>query len=614
MNGKGLRNCIKFLIAYVSVTGIAAITGYGITRIDLLLPFCIVLLFLLLDFVDGRFIAKISEYGIKDTLGIRHLTYSELEREIKYMLPLSLLFALGVVVGRHIDVWGGHIDSFEDADIVYFLCMTLVSLFFMIVLLGRIGCGYVTDSQVMADEDEPQGGIRRYVLRTVIFLICWMPYYLTLFPGNMGNDTFESVNMCLGNIPWTNHHPIFFTAIIGTVLKLTGFIGDLRISLGILSFVHMTLFACTLSYIVTWLERRGKKGILFGRISAVFFAIHPIMPMYSIYITKDVLFSCAMVLLVLRLIDIGSKPTVTDLSLLTIWIILVMLLRNNGIIIAGLLAVILMITGKLGIKNTLLAIVIPMGIFLVYRTVAYGALGIEKESFAESAAIPLQQIGYVIDTHTDKELGYVLSEEDDEILYNIMPYDSVRRVYELGYVDPYKFDKDFDDEYFNEHRSGFLRAWWDILPKYLPEYVMSYLAQTAGYWHYGETNTVATQGIIAGESLGVERIDLIEYVTHISLYGVIEKLMLGMRKAPMLCILSSMAMQFYAVIMMLTYVLCRKEDRSCVIAYLPLILLWITVMIAAPAFCLFRYMFPFFILWPVTVYFIIPSSCSVDKA
>ena len=259
MNGKGLRNCIKFLIAYVSVTGIAAITGYGITRIDLLLPFCIVLLFLLLDFVDGRFIAKISEYGIKDTLGIRHLTYSELEREIKYMLPLSLLFALGVVVGRHIDVWGGHIDSFEDADIVYFLCMTLVSLFFMIVLFGRIGCGYVTDSQVMADEDEPRGGIKRYVLRTVIFLICWMPYYLTLFPGNMGNDTFESVNMCLGNIPWTNHHPIFFTAIIGTVLKLTGFIGDLRISLGILSFVHMTLFACTLSYIVTWLEEEEKK-------------------------------------------------------------------------------------------------------------------------------------------------------------------------------------------------------------------------------------------------------------------------------------------------------------------------------------------------------------------
>ena len=35
------------------------------------------------------------------------------------------------------------------------------------------------------------------------------------------------------------------------------------------------------------------------------------------------------------------------------------------------------------------------------------------------------------------------------------------------------------------------------------------------------------------------------------------------------------------------------------------VLLWGSIMIAAPAFCLFRYMFLFFILWPVILYYIL---------
>ena len=160
-----------------------------------------------------------------------------------------------------------------------------------------------------------------------------------------------------------------------------------------------------------------------------------------------------------------------------------------------------------------------------------------------------------------------------------------------------------------------------LLPKFFPEYVTSYLAQTAGYWHYGETNTVATQGVWKDNEIGVKRTDIIYNMTGLSLYSLIEKLMLGMRKAPLLCILSSMAMQFYAVLLMMAAVFRRRNKklitddslRRTVTAYMPLILLWISIMVATPAFCLFRYTYPFFILWPVTIYILINPDKGMEN-
>ncbi|MBR5361379.1 MAG: hypothetical protein IK123_10860, partial [Lachnospiraceae bacterium] len=269
----------------------------------------------------------------------------------------------------------------------------------------------------------------------------------------------------------------------------------------------------------------------------------------------------------------------------------------------------------------LLPVIISVAVFFAFKDIAYKVLDIMPESFAESASVPLQQVGYVIKEHTDEEIEAVLTDEEYGILCKVMPLTKVREVYELGYTDSYKFDKEFDDDFFNEYKSEFMSIWAKILPKFFPEYVTSYLAQTAGYWHYGETNTVATQGVWEDNEIGVKRRDIIYNLTGLSLYSLIEKLMLGMRKAPLLCILSSMAMQFYALLLMMAAMYRRRfkglitDDslRRTVTAYMPLILLWISIMVATPAFCLFRYTYPFFILWPVTIYILINSDKGMEN-
>ncbi len=607
-----MQNLLKFILAYLCTIVTGMVTGWGITRIDILLPLLCLFYYVVFDFIHERLISKNSEWTLMKALALNDMTAEEAVSERRYALPLAIIFSLSATVGRHFNVWDAVITPFVAADILIFLLLTILFTF-LIVILFRVSDRYNTEVSV-SEQDSSKTGCGKVFIYALIMIICWLPYYMTLFPGNLGKDTFESVDMVLGNIPWTNHHPIFFTMLIDAVFKLTGWMGSVTASLGVFTFLHMVTFALVLAYITCYITNMSKGRARWGVIALVFFALHPFFPMYSIYITKDVLFSCALALLVLKLHE-GTNPVHIGIASL-----FTMLLRNNGLMIIVLSALILLITAwKKGYKASdvskmiLLAFVIPILIFTLFKSISYNVLNIEQESFAESASIPLQQVGYVIDTHEDSEIVYALGEEQDLILKNIMPYDRVREVYDLGYTDPYKFDESFDDAYFNEHSSDFIKIWAKLLPHYFADYVKAYLAQTAGYWHYGETNTVATQGVWEDNTIGVERIDVIQRMTGVSLYGIIEKLMLGMRKAPLLCILSSMAMQFYAVLLAL--IMLRRRTvrygrdgapgvgcKSVALSFTPLILLWVSIMIATPAFCLFRYMFAFFMLWPYVIY------------
>ena len=620
-----IRALIKFILAYVSSVAVGIFTGYGITRIDIGLPLLCIIFYFVYDAVDAMLISRMrfADYMAERTV-LEDLKHSDIRKELIFTLPPAFIFSLSVTLGRHIDVWEDSITSWKLHDFVILLLLTVLFAFLLLVLYKTTDRKCNAEGIALKNEK-----VRPLHVICVggIFLICWLPYYLTLFPGNLGKDTFESADMVLGNIAWTNHHPIFFTALLACIFKLTGWMGNITASFAVFTFLHMIAVALTLGYITMWMKKRGS-----GLYTALFFALHPIVAMYSIYITKDVLFSCVMALLVLKLTDYadmmhsqeeGEKGLRLYVSI-AVLMLFTMLLRNNGIYIIILLGLIVLAVYRQDVTKLFPVLLIPIVVFVLFRSIAYKGLDIQPESFAESASIPLQQVGYVIREHTDEELAQSLTGEDEEILNSIMPYERVREVYELGYADTYKFDPEFDDKYFNEHRKEFIRIWLRLMPEYFTDYTKAYLAETAGYWHYGETNTVATQGVWEDNTLGVARIDIIENVTGMSLYGIIEKLMLGMRKAPILCILSSMAMEFYGVLLAICVILragARHEVTTCsnkkslyhIMALMPLVLLWLSVMAAAPAFCLFRYMYPMFILWPVTLHMILNYSTVCGK-
>lgn len=649
-----LKIITKFILSYGVTVSLAAVTGFSITGIDVMLP----VVFLCAYIIFGKALNKI--FGKNNRQRDNGNVIKRNIRDLYISLPVGIVFSSSVVAGYHFDIWSDIITPFGLIDILYFLFLAVFfcsCIFMFFSMIDSLSILKENNLAVKCTKLSKLSFGKKYSLITIFLIICWLPYYLTLFPGNLGKDTFESIDMCLGNIPWTNHHPIFFTMLINAVIKLTSFAGSIGVSIGIFTFIHMLLVAMTLGfavmhimYIHTEKDLQDSVCEKLGILSVIFFGLNPIIAMFSMYITKDVLFSCAVVMLVLKLYDMSYKTfTLKDFVLLGIWSLLTMLLRNNGIfMVSGLIILCTFIYWRNG-KKILLSLFVPLIMFMLFKASAYKVLNIEKESFAESASIPLQQVGYVIsvnqgrdfenedgyadketetDTDTDiwaggeidtdiwadEETGIDiwaggeteqikgLSNEEMLFLEKLMPLKKVAEVYTLGYTDTYKFDSAFDDKFLNENKGEFIKVWFKMLPSHFGEYVKAYLAQTAGYWHYGETNTLCTQGVWEDNGLGVERIDIPKKTIGFSLYGIIEKLMLFMRKAPLISIFTSMAMQFYAVLL-LAFMYIRKYSfrTKRLITLVPLMLLWLSIMIASPAFCLFRYTYPIYLLIPFVI-------------
>lgn len=578
----------NFILAYVTVLAVAGVSGYGITGIDIMLP-CIFIFAYVIYYRAYKLV--ISGKNPDDKRIIR--------RNIFCAMPVAVLFAAGATIGSHYKIWDQTITSMGAKDCLYFV---ILAVFFEAGILtifslldNRESNTDSTEKKTDKIEKKCVFKIKQFYYFAGLMMLCWMPYYLTVFPGNIGADTIEEVSMCIGKIPWTNHHPVFYTMLMDGVIKLTSSTGSLTVAMAVFAFLQMLLLAMTLGYILIWIRRHLQSNRWITPAAFIFFALNPVMAMYSVYLTKDVLFSCALVLFALKLRDYVAVRDKKELISIAIWATLVMLLRNNGLMIIAIAFLVVIIVCRTNWREILIALLIPFVVFGGFRLAAYKVLNIAPQSFAESASIPLQQTGYVISSYDIDELG--ISDTDINTLKNIMPFEKVKEVYQLGYTDPLKFDEEFNDKYLNEHSGEYMSAWLHMLPTHLSDYVKAYLAQTAGYWHYGESNTLCTQGVTDNE-LGIKATDVIRNATGISLSGIIEKMMLLLRKAPLLCILTSMAMQFYMLLLLIVnYV--RKKKKANVILGVPFIILWLTIMIASPAFCLFRYTFALYLMWPV---------------
>ena len=157
--------------------------------------------------------------------------------------------------------------------------------------------------------------------------------------------------MCLGIIPWTNHNPIFYIFLMNLFFKVTGY--NLTASFGIMAFIQMLMLSATLGLLLIWLYRKNISGV-FLLVSLAFFSLHPIVAIYSIYVTKDIMFSCVVILETLFLLDLSTllyRKDDTDIPK-KIWVILgilsllTIITRNNGIFMIAFLAVGTVISAK----------------------------------------------------------------------------------------------------------------------------------------------------------------------------------------------------------------------------------------------------------------------------
>ncbi len=442
-----------------------------------------------------------------------------------------------------------------------------------------------------------------------VFLInmaSWGIWFWVYFPGTGMNDTIN----CIMSYHNDNQTLIYQLLIYYGIQVFTKITNNMTIAYAILVIAQMVLMAMTIAFLVSWLDNKGIKRIYIILVVA-YYAFMPAVADYSITLVKDTLYGVCMVAVIPLLYELvvqGGTPIINKKFYcgLLISLLGVNLLRSNGKYIVFIVLFVLMII-KLNYKKTILSLVI---IFLLINT----CLGIfEKKiitsdvAFRESIGVPLAQIGAVLVTD-----GYI-SETDRESLNNLLPLDIWREGYAYSFADTIKFNGSFNNQWLNENKGKFIDIWYSILIDNLGIYIKAYLCHTYGFWnispmnitsidfsqsYFRRVNNNTGDDSFWGEfcisnnlrNHSIENGTVREQLDTILKRGFQINLVLGAGIVLWLCV--------WCMVELIIY----KKYMVC-FAFLPILLNWMTLMIAAPASFIYRY--SFYLILSVPILFII---------
>lgn len=432
---------------------------------------------------------------------------------------------------------------------------------------------------------------RSVFLKTfTVCLIVWGGLFLLYFPGTGMNDT---INCLMGF--WQNTlQPAMFQVIIYGVFQGIFFMcKNATIAYAII--VILQIFAA--SYVVAnylrWIARKGIAKWLFI-LNMIYIMAMPLIGNYTIALLKDTWFTYALFLLLPNIYDLihGEK---TCWWQIVVAVFFVWFSRSNGKLVLVPIMVVLFIFLKRQRKHLaiLLISLVVLNSGLNYaKNVRFGGY---DESFRESMSVPLVQMAATVVWNGN------ISEEEEEVLYAVLPEEKWRQNYAFAFVDPIKFDEHFDTLYLAAHKKEFLQTWASMLKKNLTIYVKAYLYHTYGNWSLAAYNTNAvdkTQSIFLKLNNNTGDTSIWgEYLASISLknYSLLPndmtELLQGFYEDACEWNLWLTPGIMFLLLNLCTCIVWKNKRYKLMLTFLPLYLCWGCMMVASPASMIYRYSF-----------------------
>ena len=514
-----------------------------------------------------------------------------------WRLIYSVAFSIMLMLARHVVYNGGdltstYVSDFSPVDILYFvlfLPIVYLVLTLLAVVVNKTAAGFFVASRAHTAP--------LFIILTAFFMILWIPYLMTYWPGGIYSDTVDSIQTAMGNAEWDNHNPILYTFIWRLVFLVTGYFNGNGEYPGLKFFTvfQMLLIALIMAYFISRCVRRGLHRA-FVVLLIIYTAICPLYPFYGISLWKDTIFSIAMFVFSLFLFATvaGDEDMKTvDYVWYGVLLLLVIFLRNNGLYIAAFTALITFLilrkqfrakARRLGIIS--LAVIIAS---IIIQGPVYDSLGFNSIKKGESLGIPIQQTAYIIAS------GGVIEDEAYEVLDEIMPMYNWITLYDPVVADTIKFDPSFNRTYFNMRTGDFIKAYLTLIKDNPIPAFKGYMLATMGFWDATKSSSIA---YICNTHFGNATFfmtDYFEYYLGWSFKKLVE---------PKHYLSSGLMVWF----MLLTLVAALSKRRyRLVIPILPTIGLWLTLMIATPVSFSFRYVYSLFLCIPLYILIILSS-------
>lgn len=526
-------------------------------------------------------------------------------KSIVQLIIYSCLLSASFIIGANIDLYNE--PYFKEINFIDFALWLLLCAAIFFALFFLIKFLYGKSIKI----DKPNQTTKKiWLISAVVIFLAWLPYFLMYYPGILTPDSLDSVNQSLGVEELKNYHPVMFTLFVKLILKIGLLFGDLNFAVGCFSIVQMIIMSTIFGYSVYWLSKKGMPKYILV-LTSIFYAVNPVVAMYSITMWKDIVFNGFVLLLFLFLIDIIiSKGNVLinkkGLAYFSFLSILLAFGRNNGILVVLTTVVILAIYLKAFLKKIVPVFISVLVFILVIQRPVYSALDIEKSPASEALGIPLQQIAYTA------KAGGTFTKEQEDFLNKIIPLTKAKEVYIPSIVNAVKFNEEFDKYYLEDNKIRFFKVWAGALPANFSHYTKAYLMQTLGYYHIGTTNWICRYNIVKNQH-NLYNTDFIKAAVNVDLKAGVYIFIENVGKIPIVSSIYSIATWVW-ITFFCCIVLYIKGRRNLLLPLIPLISIWLSLMIGTPAFCEFRYMLSFHYCLPFILMLFFVKNNSIQNA
>lgn len=446
----------------------------------------------------------------------------------------------------------------------------------------------------------------------LLLLLGWTPAFLSNFPGILLSDSTWQWYMALGEKPLSNHHPVAHTFLIFISQKISELFsgGTLHptAAVAIYSILQMLILSFVLAVTIKKIDSLLQNRWVTWAVLACF-ALYPLNGIFSINMTKDVLFGAFVLLLGVRVWEICQTDgawlqTTRNKVQFSINLILALLFRSNGFLVAlGTVFFLLLFFHKKYWKS----IAVCGAVLIVFWGAWNKTLdmaGVRKPNISESLGMPLNQIGNIVSKDRP------LTQDEQELIGQVIPLDVLKQAYSPRYSDFIKGNDAYSADPILENKGAYFKLWLSLLTKYPLDCLEASMDLTVGFWYPGVIKGAISidlpQKISLLTDIGAESKPIIDGTLMDPFIGT------SIRENPWFSWLFSIGNVLILCWVLLVFTL-RNAGKKYLCIWIPVLLAWGSLLLATPSYCETRYIFSAFLSVPLFCSVYIASQRMVKR-
>lgn len=395
---------------------------------------------------------------------------------------LSFAFTTAMLFGARLEE-AGNVD-FKDWKL-WISLPALTCLFTILVrkfwnFLGNMGERKEKLAQYIKVPVTLKSPVKNADIVTFLFLIvCWLPVLLAVYPGFFVYDA-QDEYLQVASRTFTTHHPLVHVLMLGGIICAVHKVTDsYNMGIACYTLVQMFIVAGGFTFLLSYL-RKKKTGRMLRVLSLLYFAFFPVIVMFTLCSAKDTIFTVALLLLLLSMLEMGIDrerffSSGAEMAFFVLSALTMLLFRKNGIYAFAVMIPALLFYHKQYLKKmgTLLAVIV-VSYFLISGGLA-AALGAHETENQEILTVPIQQLARTYKFNKD-----VFTEEEIAVLHEILPEEALV-LYNPKLSDPVKYR--FQNGPYNADRWKYAELWLRIGLKKPLSYINAWLVNSYGFWY-----------------------------------------------------------------------------------------------------------------------------------